>query len=124
MKAFFLSMIVVAGLLSCNVQDKQEAATSSAREVYHTPAPDDTTRVNVANVPSFFSGGADMRDTQTHRLCGTTYRNKDDGNAFQDIRRLTLNWDATFNWKHISCTSRDTSFGAWTIEHNIVYLTT
>jgi hypothetical protein len=56
-------------------------------------------------------------------ICGVTFKNKDNGALFQDVRRLTLNCDSTFNWKHISCINRDTSFGNWTIKNKAIYLT-
>ncbi|GAB2842763.1 hypothetical protein GCM10027043_52490 [Ferruginibacter profundus] len=57
-------------------------------------------------------------------ICGSTYKNKDNGALFQDIRRLTLNCDSTFTWKHISCISKDSSFGRWTLLNNTGYLKT
>ena len=56
-------------------------------------------------------------------ICGATFENKDNGALFQDIRRLKLNCDSTFTWKHISCIQRDTSFGRWSVKNNTIYLT-
>jgi hypothetical protein len=64
------------------------------------------------------------RHIEKVEICGTTYKNKDNGQLFQDIRRLTLNCDSTFTWKHVSCLRRDTSFGSWTKQNNILYLKT
>ena len=69
---------------------------------------------NQDNLPLIFSDG---------KLCDATYRNRDNGEIFQDVRKLTLNCDSTFNWKHISCISRDTSFGKWIVRNNLIYLT-
>ncbi len=63
-------------------------------------------------------------DSKNIAICGATYKNKDNGALFQDIRRLTLNCDSTFTWKHISCIRRDTSYGRWTFLNNTVYLRT
>jgi hypothetical protein len=57
-------------------------------------------------------------------ICGATFKNKDNGALFQDVRRLTLNCDSTFTWKHVSCIRRDTCFGYWTVRNSIIYLTT
>lgn len=57
-------------------------------------------------------------------ICDVTFSNKDNGALFQDILRLTLHCDSTFAWKHISCISRDTSYGNWTVANNVIHLTT
>lgn len=55
-------------------------------------------------------------------ICGATFKNKNNGALFQDVRRLTLNCDSIFTWKHSSCVSCDTSYGNWTVKHNVIYL--
>ena len=57
------------------------------------------------------------------KFCGEPFSNKNNGQLFQDVRRLTLNCDSTFTWKHQSCISRDSSFGNWKVINNLIYLT-
>lgn len=67
-----------------------------------------------------FAGTLPKSETQ---ICGNTYRNKDNGFLFQDIKTLTINCDATFTWKHYSCTQRDTSWGTWKLVNGEIELT-
>ena len=55
-------------------------------------------------------------------ICGTSFKNKDNGQLFQDVENLTLNCDSTFIWKHNSCIQEDISFGKWTVMNNKVIL--
>ena len=65
------------------------------------------------------------KDAETsHVICGYTYKNKNNGDLFQGSRRLSINCDATFTWKHISCTQRDTCYGTWSIVKGTICLTT
>lgn len=67
-----------------------------------------------------FTGAFTKSDTQ---ICGNTYRNKDNGFLFQDIKALTINCDSTFTWKHYSCTQRDTCWGTWNVVNGEIELT-
>jgi hypothetical protein len=56
-------------------------------------------------------------------FCNVTYESKRDSMLFKDVKKLTINCDSTFTWKHHSCTSNETSFGRWNTKNHIVYLT-
>ena len=55
-------------------------------------------------------------------ICNKIYKNKNNGQLFQDEIRLTLNCDSTFSYKHLSCTSRDTCYGTWQKRNDNIYL--
>ena len=67
-----------------------------------------------------FSDASAKNGTQIY---GNTYRHKDNGFLFQDIKTLTINCDSTFTWKHYCCTQRDTCWGTWSIVNGKVELT-
>lgn len=69
----------------------------------------------------FLFAGA-LPESET-KICGNTYRNKDNGFLFQDIKTLTIHCDATFTWKHYSCTQRDTCWGTWNLVNGEIELT-
>ena len=58
------------------------------------------------------------------QICGNTYRHKDNGYLFQDVKKLTLHCDSTFTWKHESCTQHDTCYGTWRMVNGTIELTT
>lgn len=64
----------------------------------------------------------DTMKTGGTQICGNTYRNKDNGFLFQDIKILTINCDATFTWKHNSCTQRDTCWRTWKFVNGAIEL--